>query len=41
MKTEVLEKIGGVATDAGDKPLEDIIIEKVEVIWLLKETEVF
>jgi len=29
---DVLEKIGKVATDAGDRPLEEVVLEKVEII---------
>jgi len=29
---DVLEKIGQVATDGGDKPLEEVLMEKVEII---------
>lgn len=31
---DVVDKIAGVATGAGDKPVEDVVIEKAEIIWL-------
>jgi len=32
---DVVDKIAKVQTDAGDRPVEDVVIEKAEIIWFL------